>query len=113
MEKAGLLVCIAVHPWGEVASAQRSAGQVVQRGDIDAVEPIRAGVVTVEQPDDVQQRRLAGTGRSEDREPLARPHREVDVVQRHDRRIGSEDPPHALELQNRDAHRGDVFAVTA
>ena len=72
------------------APPEPGAAEVVERGDVDADEPVGAGRLAIEEPDDVEQRRLPGTGRADDRHPLAGPDREVDVAQGVDRGIGPE-----------------------
>src|SRR4051812_10352769 len=56
----------------------------IERRDVDAVELVRAVSGTVETPEDVHQRRLAGAGRSHDRQELALIDDEVDARKRAD-----------------------------
>ena len=65
----------------------RSAGQLAlaQRRDVLAAPPARAARRPLERAHDVQQRRLAGAGRADDRDQLARAHGERDAAEDVDR----------------------------
>ena len=91
-------------------SAEPGAVEVVERGDVDPDEVVGAGGLTIEETDDVEQRRLPRTGRSDDRDPLARADRQVDVTQRVDGGIGPEGTGDAREPDDRyiDSVRDDV-----
>ena len=67
---------------------QRGALVVAQAADVDAVEQVGARGRAVQAAEDVQQRRLAGARRPDDRQRRPALEREVHVAQRDDRRIG-------------------------
>ena len=62
---------------------------VGQGGGFHAIKSIEAAGRAIQAANDVQQRRLAGAGRSRDGQPLAPVQREVDIDQRVDRRFGA------------------------
>src|SRR5690606_22353491 len=57
---------------------------ILQSGDIDALQKVRAGAGPVERTEDVQKRRLPGTGRPHDADELALADLEVGLLQCHD-----------------------------
>ena len=87
-------------------AAQAGPAEVVELRGVDTLEAVRARRVPVEQPEDVEQRRLARTRRSDDGDPLTRPDREVDLPQRVHRRLDAEDARHPHELHDRSGHPG-------
>jgi hypothetical protein len=56
-------------------AAQRRSGKIVQFIDVHAAEPVGPGRVPVQEPDDVEKRRLAGARGADDRQPVALPDR--------------------------------------
>jgi hypothetical protein len=57
----------------DVAVADLRPAGVAQVADVHAGELVDAGVGLVEQPEDVEQRRLPGAGRAQDGDPQSRP----------------------------------------
>ena len=90
----------------QLGAAQQGAPLVGQAAAILAADQDRAAVGPLQEAGDVQQGRLAGARRPDQRHDLARPQREIDAVQ-HDQ-LGSglpEDAPHPAQFERRRAAR--------
>ena len=81
-------------------AAQPGARKVVERRDVAPLELVHAVGLAVEEPEDVEQRRLPRPRRSDDGEPLAGPDGEVDGSQGVHGRVDAEGTRHASQADD-------------
>src|SRR5690606_31441757 len=101
----------------DALAPQPRALTLVGRAEVDALEAHRAGLGRGERTRDREQARLAGAGRPDDRDELARGHAQAHLVERDDRGVAVAVPQgHPVDLEDRGvggrgAHRCPPRAV--